>query len=372
MNIKNKKIAIVCDWLTNFGGAERVNLALHNMFPNAPIFTCIYNKEKMRGYENADIRTSFIQNLPFSKKKHQFYISFMPHAYERFDLSEFDIVISSTFACSKGVITKPNTLHICYCHTPMRYVWDEWQDYLKKYNTNWLVKKTVPHFLHKLRLWDRLAADRVDFYMANSNFIKEKIKKYYKRDAKVIYPPIKVSDFVTSNETEHYFLAGGRLTAYKKFDLLVEAFNELNLPLKIFGTGEEVIRLKQIAKPNIEFLGYVNEEDLKKYYSKAKALIFPQIEDFGIVPLEAMASGRPVIALNEGGAKETIIHEKTGILFDKQDIKSLKLAINSFDKHKFDKNSILNHVKKFDISVFENKILEFINEKWYDWQRFMN
>jgi len=295
----------------------------------------------------------------------------MPLAYERFDLSEFDIVISSSFACSKGIITKPSCMHVCYCHTPMRYVWDEWQNYLRNYKVNRVVKRIVPNMLHKLRIWDRMAADRVDYYIANSDFIKQRIKKYYKHDAEVINPPVNFNEFNSSREIGDYYLAGGRLTAYKKFDLLVDAFNELGLKLKIFGTGESLKDLEKVAKKNVQFLGRVSDTELKELYSKAKAFIFPQIEDFGIVPLEAMASGRPVIALKAGGALETVVDKKTGVFFGEQSVKSLKEAVNRFEKMTFDSQKILNHAKKFDVSVFEQKILDFLEKKWYYWERNM-
>ncbi|MDD3862047.1 MAG: glycosyltransferase, partial [Candidatus Gracilibacteria bacterium] len=307
MNLSRAKIALVFDWTTVQGGAEKVNLFIHKMFPKAPIFTSIYNPKKVKGFEKADIKTSFIQKLPFAKTKHQLYLSLMPYAYELFDLSQFDIVISSSHACSKGVITKPGTLHICYCHTPMRYAWDNWQSYISEYKMNPIVKTIGKDHIHKLRIWDRLSAERVDKYIANSNTTQKRIKKYYGKNSEVIFPMIKHSDYKIAKKRKGYFLAVGRLAPYKKFDLIIDAFNRLGLPLKVVGTG--IMEKELIAKSadNIEFMGYVPDEDLKTLYSECEAFIFPQIEDFGITPLEAMASGRPVIAMGEGGSLDTII-----------------------------------------------------------------
>ncbi|MFA6917298.1 MAG: glycosyltransferase [Candidatus Gracilibacteria bacterium] len=370
MNLTKAKVALVFDWMTTQGGAERVNMVLHKMFPKAPIFTCIYNPEKLKGFENANIKTSFIQNLPFAKTKHQLYLNLMPYAYELFDLSKFDIVISSSHACSKGIITKPETLHICYCHTPMRYAWDNWQSYIDEYKMNPILKMFGKNRIHKLRMWDRLAADRVDKFIANSNTTQKRIKKYYNRESEVIFPMIKHSDYRIAGHRKGYFLAVGRLTPYKKFDLIVETFNELGLPLKIAGTGIMEDQLRRSSAGNIEFLGYVHDDVLKTLYSECEALIFPQVEDFGIIPLEAMASGRPVIALGEGGALDTIIPNKTGVLFKKQTVKDLKQAVEKYieNKRKFNPSQIREYAKEFDESKFEKKLTGFIEKEWETWQ----
>ena len=366
MSIEKAKIALVFDWMTNPGGAEKVNYQLHRMFPEAPIFTSIYNKEKLKEFNKADIKTSFIQNLPFAKDKHQLYLSLMPHAYENFDLSKFDIVISSSHACAKGIITKPETLHICYCHTPMRYAWDNWHKYFEEYKMNRILKGIAKNRIHKLRIWDKLSADRVDHFIANSTITRNRIRKYYNKDASIIHPMINVSDYKISKNTRGYYLAVGRLTPYKKFNLIVETFNDLGLPLKIVGTGimEEELELK--AKRNIEFLGYVDKDTLRKLYSESEALIFPQVEDFGITPLESMASGRPVIAFNQGGALDTVVDKKSGILFKTQSKIALKKAINKYinEKKIFDPINIRASVLKFDKKVFEKKITKIIEDKW--------
>ena len=370
MSYKQAKVALVFDWMTNMGGAEKVNQKLHQMFPEAPIFTSIYNAEKMEGFEDADIRTSFIQKLPYAKVHHQWYLNLMPYAYELFDLSNFDIVISSSHSCAKGVITKPETLHICYCHTPMRYAWDEWQSYIKEYKTNSLIKSIAKRKIHKIRLWDKITADRVDYFIANSKTTQNRIEKYYRRPSTVINPMINIDTYETAPKTKGYFLAVGRLIPYKKFYLIVETFNDLGLPLKIAGTGIMEESLKKIAKPNIEFLGFIEEERLKTLYSECEALIFPQLEDFGITPLEAMASGRPVIAYEKGGALETVIDGKTGVFFKKQDDIHLKAAVEKFlkEKHKLNKENIREHAKNFDEEEFERKFTRYIQLKWDTWK----
>jgi len=366
MRLNDAKVALVFDWMTNMGGAEKVNLKLHQMFPEAPIFTSVFNKDKIVGFEDADIRTSFIQRLPYAKEHHQWYLSLMPYAYELFDLSKFDIVISSCHSCSKGVITKPETLHICYCHTPMRYAWDDWQTYINDYKINSLVKKIAKRKLHKIRIWDKLASERVDYFIANSHTTQKRIEKYYRRPSTVIQPMVNTDKFDIKDSPKGYFLAVGRLIPYKKFDLLVEAFNELGLPLKIAGTGLMEPYLQKIAKQNIEFLGHVDEEELKRLYQGAEALVFPQTEDFGIVPLEAMACGRPVIAYRDGGATETIIENKTGIFFDKQDVIHLRTAVEKFVERKkdFDAKEIRAHAETFDEETFERKLSKYLQSKW--------
>ena len=370
MSLTKAKIALVFDWMTIPGGAERVNLLLHKMFPEAPIFTSIFNPKKVKGFEKASITTSFVQHLPFAKKKHQLYLGMMPYAYELFDLSKFDIVISSSHACAKGIITKPETLHLCYCHSPMRYAWDNWQSYIREYKMNPILKKLGKKRMHKIRIWDRLSADRVDYFIANSGTTKKRIEKYYNRQSSVIYPMINSSKYKVADKTKGYFLAVGRLTPYKKFDLIIDTFNKTGLPLKIVGTGISENDLKKQANENIEFLGFVDDKELQKLYSECEALIFPQIEDFGITPLEAMASGRPVIALGKGGALDTIEENKTGIFFKKQKVKHLKDAIEKYQKNKknFNSKEIVSHAKQFDEKEFQKKLMDYLGEKWKHWQ----
>jgi glycosyltransferase involved in cell wall biosynthesis len=365
MSLSNPRLAIVCDWLTNFGGAEKVILALHRLFPHAPIYTSIYNPARMPGFENADIRPSYLQHFPFAKTAHQMFLPFLPGAFEKMDLNDFDIVISSSHSCAKGIVTKPETLHICYCHTPMRYAWDGGRDYIDQYEINALIKKLARFYIHKIRLWDRLSADRVDYFIANSDHVRQRIHKYYRRPASVIHPFVDVKSYTLGTQREKFFLAVGRLTPYKKFDLIIKTFNELGLPLKIAGTGVAESKLRQMAKNNIEFLGFVSDEELRDLYAKARGLVFPQIEDFGIIPLEAMASGCPVIALKKGGALETVVDGKTGIFFNTQSVESLRHAVYKFFDMNFKYHLIRKHAENFDIPVFNGKILELVEDKWH-------
>ena len=358
------KIASVHEYLNQFGGAERMLLTLCAIFPDAPIYTLFYDKNATGGvFEGRDVRTSFLQNLPFVKKHHRGFPLLMPLAIEQFDFSDFDVVVSISASFAKGVITKPRTKHICICLTPPRFLWDDSQKFVEEFGYPKLIRNLLPPFISYLRVWDREASYRVDEFWAISDFIKERIRKYYSKDSEIIYPPVNVSKFYVSGEADDYFLMAGRLVAYKRFDLGVKAFNKLGFPLKIVGTGPELKKLKRTANDNIEFLGLVSDDRLANLYSKAKALVFPQEEDFGIVPLEAMASGRPVIAFRSGGAVETIEEGKTGLFFDEQTVDSLAYAVKNFDSSKFYPEDCRKQAEKFDVTVFRNKILEKLSPK---------
>ncbi len=362
--LKNLKLAIVCDWLTVAGGAEKVILALHQLFPNAPIYTTMYNPEKVKGFEKAQIHTSYLQKITFARKHHQLFLTLYPQIFENFDLDQYDIVISSSHSCAKGIITKPSTLHISYCHSPMRYAWEYSQKYINEYSMSSFLKRFVPLFMHDIRIWDRLTADRVDHFVANSQYIAQRIQKYYRRDATVIYPFIKCAEFFSSPEKGDYYIAYGRLTSYKKFDLLVQAFNLNGKPLIICGSGPEFEKLKKMAKPNIQLLGFTPDTELKKYLSKAKALLFPQVEDFGIIPLEAMASGCPVIAYGKGGALETVKEGVSGLFFSSQDVASLNNTIEEFEKKTFNIEDIIAQANQFDIKKFNQQLTEYVEHQW--------
>ena len=366
------KIALVHDWMTNFAGAERVLLAFHEIWPNAPIFTSTYNREKMKQFSNADVRVSFLQKWPLASKKHQLYLPLLPIAFESFDFKDFDIVVSSSHSCAKGIVVKPNTLHISFCHTPMRYAWDDSQNYVKESRFAWPIKKLIPSMMNYIRMWDRVSADRVDHFIANSNFVKQRIKKYYKADAEVIHPPVNASFYTPAQTISDYFLFVGRLISYKRVDHALAAFNELKLPLKIIGTGPEYAKLKSMAKSNIEFLGSVSDSDVKQYLAHAKAFIFPAIEDFGIAPLEAMASGRPVIAFKGGGALDYVIEGITGTFYNKQHPLALADAVKRFDYTKYNPKVIRQHALKFDAPIFKKKIKEFVEGKFMEFKNSNN
>jgi len=358
------KIAIVADWLTNYGGAERVISAFHDLFPDAPIFTTLYKPKAMRELGNLkNIHTSWLQKIPFAK--HQWLLAQMPTAVEMFDLDEFDVVLSSSHSVAKGVITKPETLHVCYCHTPMRYAWESWDLETRI--------KRFPRILHPLirqqikwiRRWDYAAAQRVDDYIANSKYTQNQIKKYYHRESTIIHPPVDTHFFKpVVHPKNDYYLAAGRLIPYKRFDLVVEAFNHLKKPLKVVGTGPDYKKIQRLAGNTIEILGEVPNETLAELYANCKAFLFPQIEDAGIVPLEAMASGRPVIALNKGGSLDSIIDGVTGVFFENQSIPDLMGAICKFETLEFDPMIIRKHAEQFDIGIFKTKIQSFIETKW--------
>jgi len=354
------KVALIHDWLVGLGGAEQVLLALSEIFPEAPIFTTVYNQKNLPQFKNKKIYTSFIDNLPFGQQKPQIYLSLLPKIFEDFDLSGFDLVISSCHCASKGVLVKPETLHISYCHTPIRYVWMPWLD--PRLSDSWYKRWLA----HKLRLWDFQAAQRVDRFVANSKNVALRIKKYYKREAKVIYPPVKTSFFKpvdSLNKLDNYYLLVSRLVAYKKPGLVIEAFNKLGLPLKVVGVGPELEVLKKSAKKNIEFLGKLNNDELKRYYAHALAFIFPTEEDFGIVPVEAMASGRPVLAYKKGGVKETVLEGETGEFFEEQTVESVVSAVRKFEPLKYHPSKIRKRAEEFDEGVFKKKFLEYINHE---------
>lgn len=353
------KIALVHEYLNQFGGAERVLQVLCAMFPDAPIYTLFYDSGATGGvFEGREIRTSFLQKMPFIKQYHYFFPLLMPLAIEQFDFSEFDVVLSISASFAKGVITKPQARHICYCLTPPRFLWDDSQKFMEDFKYPLLIKKTLPPFISYLRLWDREASYRVDKFWAISNFVRDRIKKYYLCDSELIYPPVNVEKFYISKNIGNYFFMVGRLVSYKRFDMVIEAFNKLGWPLKIAGVGPEMKRLKKLANRNIEFLGLVSDDKLAKLYSEMKALVFPQEEDFGITPLEAMASGRPVIAYRGGGAIETVVAGETGIFFDEQTSKSLIDCIRDFDASRFKPEVCLNQATKFNIDIFRNIVLK--------------
>jgi len=363
------KTALIHDHLAQDGGAEKVLQVLADMFKDAPIFTLLYEKKNIDRYAGRQISASIIQKLPGGVKHYQWYLSFMPIAVEFFDLGEYNLVISDTSSFAKGVITKPDCLHICYCHTPTRYLWSDTHEYLNELKYNKWFKKIISLVISRIRLWDRAAADRVDFFIANSATVQKRIRKYYRRESVVIYPPVETEKFFLitpeeKNDGEKYFLAGCRLAPYKRLDIVIEAFKKLggDYKLKIFGDGVDMKRLRQITgdNTNIEFLGRVTEEEKARLYSAAEAFINPQEEDFGITAVESMASGRPVIAYRQGGATETIIENKTGIFFDIQTPEVLVETIKSFNPAAFNPQEIKAHAQKFSVDNFKRQMSEFI------------
>jgi glycosyltransferase involved in cell wall biosynthesis len=364
---RNMKVALVHDWLTNLAGAERVILALHETFPDAPIFTSVYVPELFPELAGADVRTSFLQKIPGATRKHQAFPILRTVAFENFDLSEYDVVISSCHAEAKGVITQPDTLHICYCYTPIRYYWGGYFDYLNNPRFgpfNPVVRAVMPFMASYLRLWDRCAADRVDVFVATCRNVARRIRKYYRREPLVLYPPVTTEWLKPSESVDDFFLVAGRQIPYKRTDIAVKAFNKLGLPLKIAGNGTELEYLKSIARPNIEFLGRIPDDELAELYSRCIAFVFPQEEDFGITPLEAMAAGRPVIAFRGGGALETVVEGKTGVFFDIQDEQCLVETVKGFEPEAFDPAALRAHASKFDVSAFKKNFEELVATEW--------
>ena len=353
------RLAIVHDWLTDMGGAERLVINFKELYPEAPIYTTIYNPEKLdKELKNIDVRTSFLQNKKKATTNHQKYFPLMPMAFESFDLNEYDIVLSSSTSCAKGVITNPDTMHICYCNSPMRYGWEFYYEYTK--NMGKLKKTLVKYLMNYMKIWDVTSANRVDYFIANSENVAKRIWKHYRRESVVIHPAVRTKVFNISEIDEDYFLVMSRLVPYKRIDLAVKAFNELGLPLVVIGGGSDLEKLKSMAKDNIKFLGRQPDEVVKEYYAKCRAFIFPGEEDFGITPVEAQASGRPVIAYGKGGALETVVEGKTGLFFNEQTVESLKDAINKFQTMKFNKSEIRENAVKFDEEKFKEKIDNFI------------
>lgn len=364
------KVALIHDHLAQDGGAEKVLKVFSDMFPEAPIYTLLYEKKQVDKYfKGRHIETSIIQKLPGGIKHYQWYLTFMPLAVEFFDLSPYDLVISDASAFAKGVITKPDCLHICYCHTPTRYLWSDTHQYINELKYNKWFKKIISLVLNRIRIWDRLAADRVDVFIANSETVKRRIAKYYRRDSTVIYPPVEtekysVRDLSTQKSEDKYFLAGCRLAPYKRIDIVVEAFCNLGneYKLKVFGDGVDLKRLQKIAgeAKNIEFLGRVSEDDKVKLFESAQAFINPQEEDFGITVVESMAAGRPVIAYRRGGATETVIEGKTGIFFNEQTADSLMGAVKNFGNIDFKPQEIRTQAEQFSVANFKSQISDFI------------
>jgi len=370
------KIALVHDWLTGMRGGEKVLEALCEIFPEADLYTLVYIPGSVSPIiEKRKIFTSFIQFLPDVERRYRYYLPLMPKAIEKFNLAEYDLVISSSHCVAKGVKTSPRSLHICYSHTPMRYVWEMYDEYFG--NAKIHIKAVMKVLRKYLQKWDIESSKRVNYFIANSENVRKRIQNHYHRDAEVIYPPVdtdfftqaKACDYkeeITLNSqlsTMNYYLVVSAFAPYKKVNLAIEAFNILGYPLKIIGSGQEEKKLKKLAKNNIEFLGWLANDELRKYYQNCKALIFPTEEDFGIVPVEAQACGKPVIAFGKGGALETVIEEETGIFFSEQTAESLIKAIKQFETLKFDRNKIRENVLRFDHKIFKKKIQSFIAEK---------
>ena len=357
------QVALVHDWMNQIGGAEDVLEALVDIYPNAPIYTSLFAPDKMPAHwQKWDIRTNFIDKLPLARRKQQLYFPLYPFSFEQHDLRNYDLVISNKSGFCHGVITGPETVHICYCLTPTRYVW-RYHQYAEQERLGRLTRILLPPFLTSLRQWDRLAADRVDHFVAISQEVRRRIAKVYRRESVIIYPPVNTSRFTPCPKVEDYYLLVGRLVPYRRIDILIEAFNKMKRPLRIAGSGRDRGRLEALAGPTIEFLGYVPDEELPELLAKCRAFMFPGEEDFGIAPLQAMAAGRPVVAYAGGGALETVVPGVTGTLFAQQSVAAIIQAVEEADSQSWDSAAIQAHVKQFDSELFKQKIVALVEEK---------
>ncbi|MBP7006430.1 glycosyltransferase [Patescibacteria group bacterium] len=355
------KIALVHDFLMQDGGAEKVLEALQEAFPEAPTFTLFYDKTRVPQFAKKDIRTSFLERFPFWKQKYQWYLPLMPTATESYDLHAYDVVISSTSAFAKGILTREDAVHICYCHTPTRFLWTDSKSYIKELRLPGFVKALLLPLMTWLRVWDHTAAHRVDKFVANSKTVEQRIKKFYNRPADVIHPPVDIQTFHPVSGERKAFLSGGRLVPYKRIDLVIEAANRTGLPLIVFGTGPEEAALKAKAKSNVTFVGKVSDEKLAELYASSLAFIHPQEEDFGITPVEAMACGTPVIAYKKGGATETVIDGVTGLFFDEPSWEALADAMIRFRAEQFDATAIRTHAETFSRERFIKEIRAYVD-----------
>ncbi len=364
------KVALIHDWLTGMRGGERCLEVFCELFPQAHLYTLLHIAGSGSPViEKMPIKTSFIQNLPFSKKGYRKYLPLFPMAVERLNVKEYDLILSCSHCVAKGIIPSPDALHVSYMLTPMRYAWDMYGEYFEGSRN-----RLIPFFIHYLRMWDVTSSQRVDNFLCISKHVKNRIMKFYRRDAEVIYPPVEIGRFRLGNKKEDFFLIVSSFAPYKKIDLAIEAFNRLGYPLKIIGSGPEEKRLKAIAKSNVEFMGWQSDEVVAENYSRCRALIFPGEEDFGIVPLEAMGCGKPVIAYGKGGILETVVSYEapergggspTGLFFYEQNLDSLIDAVTRFTRieREFDPLSIRNHALQWDREIFKENIKRSILKK---------
>jgi len=360
---RNPTVALVHDWLTGMRGGEKVLEVLCELFPQATIFTLIHNAGSVSSViERLPIRTSFLQNVPFTGKHYRKFLPLFPRAIESFDFSGFDLIISTSHAVAKGAIPPQGALHLCYCHTPMRYVWDLYDEYFAKGRAGLLTRTAMRLTAPYLRSWDVRTSDRVHQFIANSENVSARIRKYYGRSSVMIHAPVDTSLFPLATTHQGYYLIVTALVPYKRVDLAIGAFDRLGKRLLIVGKGPDSNRLRAMAGPSIEFLGWQDDASLASLYGGCRALIFPGVEDFGIVPLEAMSSGKPVVAFARGGALETVIDGMTGVFFPEQSLESLEDAVSRIESVRFDPVVIREHAKRFDRSVFSRKLSSFISK----------
>jgi glycosyltransferase involved in cell wall biosynthesis len=362
-----RRVAIVHEYLTQFGGAERVLLALLELFPHAPVFTLVYDRDRAQiPLDESRLRTSFLQRLPGARRHYRYFPLLMPLAIEQFDFSQYDLVLSATHSFAKGIVTGPNTLHVSYCFTPTRYVWDDSHRYVRDFSSNTFFQRLAPVALSYIRLWDYYAAQRVDAYITLSRYVAQRIRKYYHRPSVVVPPPVAIDRFTVSPEHKGYYLIVSRLVPYKRIELAIEACERLGRALWIVGSGQEEALLQSRAGRWTRFLGFVPDAALPDLYAGARALLFPQEEDFGITPLEAAAAGKPTIAFGAGGALETIEPYRTGIFFTEQTVASLMAAIRQFETGHWNPAFIRQHAEKFRREIFLARLRQAIDQAWQE------
>jgi glycosyltransferase involved in cell wall biosynthesis len=367
VDITNIKTALVHHWFLNMSGGEKVCESICEIFDSLDIFTIVSNPHIFSPVlKRQSLTNSFVQKIPGAKRLHRYYAWLFPLAVESFDLRPYDLVITSDSSTVKGVVTQPETCHICYCHSPMRYAWNMFSEHAESSST--IARALVSLLMHYLRLYDYSASARVDYFVANSLTVHDRIRKYYRRDSKVIYPPCDTDKFTISSTVQDYYLFVGRLVAYKGARMALEAFNRTEKPLKIVGDGPDRSRLQAAAGKNIEILGWVSDEELATLYAGCRALVFPAEEDLGIVPLEAQACGRPIIAFGKGGALETVIPEETGLFFSEQTPRALNEAIELFERkcHIFDPLRIRANAERFGKQRFRDEFSEYVAECFED------
>ena len=361
------RIALVHDYLNQYGGAERVLESFHDLYPGAPVYTSIYAPELMPAhYRDWQVEVSFMQQLPMIHRHHQPYLFLYPRAFDRLKLDGFDLVLSSSSAFAKGVRAPVGVPHICYCHSPMRFVWD-FDRYAEREHMHGVARRLLPLMLRRMRQWDLRTSLRVDQFIANSSTVAARIKKYWNRDSTIIFPPVDTEKIhpVPESDVQDYFMLISRLVPYKRFDVAIDAFNRLGLPLKIVGNGRARAALERQAGPNIEFLGNVSDEEKHHLFAHCRAAIFPAEDDFGIAQVEAQAAGRPVIALSAGGALDTVVDGFNGVLFRPQSPDGLIAAIRRFETLEFSGAAIAESAAKFSRGRFECEIREFV-ERFMD------
>ena len=362
--------ALIHDWFSVYAGSEKCVESFTNIWDDFEVYSLIdflSDKDREIILKSKKANTSFIQNLPKAKTKYRNYLPLFPLAIEQFDLSKYDVILSSSHAVAKGVLTHSNQLHISYVHTPIRYAWDLYHQYLKESGLDKGLKgKLAKYFLHKIRMWDMSTINRVDYYIANSHYIARRIKKVYGKESTVIYPPVDVEKFELHEQKEEFYMTASRMVPYKKIDMIVEAFSKTNKKLVVIGTGPDMEKIKAKAGKNIELMGYQSDEVMIDMMQKAKAFIFAAEEDFGITPVEAQACGTPVICLGKGGTKETVIDMVSGVHFMEHRVEALLEAVNKFEKNSdsFEPKKIRENALRFSKERFEKEIKEFVEEKY--------